>query len=139
MVFGTDYTYNKLWHFQTKIQYNGFRVDSVSKGFAFIQDIETKIKRVQLKTRIAYFNTNTYDSRIYAYENDVLYAVSFPAYNGTGFRYYVISKFPITRNLDAWVRFSQTNVSSSETLSSGNDELQFNRKSDLKIQLKYNF
>ncbi|MBP6620312.1 MAG: helix-hairpin-helix domain-containing protein [Leadbetterella sp.] len=141
LVLGTDYIYNTWLRLQTKLQYNGFGIENTSKsdGYAFIQDIETKIKRCQIKGRLAYFNTDSYDSRIYAYENDVLYAVSFPAYYGKGWRYYLIGKMPISRNLDAWIRLAQTNVSDRATIGSGTSEIDGNRKTDLKVQLKYNF
>ena len=141
LVLGTDYIYNTWLRLQTKLQYNGFAIENTSKsnGYAFIQDIETKIKRYQIKGRLAYFNTDSYDSRIYAYENDVLYAVSFPAYYGNGWRYYLIGKMPISRNLDAWIRIAQTNVSDRTTIGSGTSEIEGNRKTDLKVQLKYNF
>lgn len=141
LVLGTDYIYNSWLRLQTKVQYNGFEIENTSKsnGYAFIQDIETKIKRCQIKGRLAYFNTDSYDSRIYAYENDVLYAVSFPAYNGKGWRYYLIGKMPISRNLDAWIRIAQTNVNDSATMGSGTNEIEGSRKTDLKVQLKYSF
>ncbi|MCP9764368.1 ComEA family DNA-binding protein [Lacihabitans soyangensis] len=141
LVLGTDYIYNTWLRLQSKLQYNGFAIENTSKsnGYAFIQDIETKIKRCQIKGRLAYFNTDSYDSRIYAYENDVLYAVSFPAYYGKGWRYYLIGKMPISRNLDAWIRIAQTNVSDRTTIGSGMSEIEDNRKTDLKVQLKYNF
>ena len=84
-------------------------------------------------------HTQNYDSRIYAYENDVLYAVSFPAYYGKGMRYYAIFKTSISNNLDIWLRWSHTNVSDREFLGSGNDQLPGNLRNDLKVQLKLNF
>lgn len=141
LVLGTDYMHNTWLRLQTKLQYNGFKIENTSKsdGFAVIQDIETKFKKYQIKGRIAYFSTDSYDSRIYAYENDVLYAVSFPAYYGKGWRYYLIGKMPIGRNLDAWIRIAQTNVSDRTTMGSGTSEIEGNKKTDLKIQLKYSF
>ncbi len=140
-VLGTDYGHNTWLRLQTKLQYNGFNIENTSKsdGYAVIQDIETKYKQCQIKGRIAYFSTDSYDSRIYAYENDVLYAVSFPAYYGKGWRYYLIGKMPIGRNLDAWIRIAQTNVSDRTTMGSGTSEIEGNKKTDLKIQLKYSF
>jgi hypothetical protein len=141
LVLGTDYIYNTWLRLQTKVQYNGFGIENTSKsnGYAVIQDIETKIKRCQIKGRLAYFNTDSYDSRIYAYENDVLYAVSFPAYFGKGWRYYLIGKMPISRNLEAWIRIAQTNVNDRVTMGSGTNEIEGRRKTDLKVQLKYSF
>ncbi|MCP9754123.1 helix-hairpin-helix domain-containing protein [Lacihabitans sp. CCS-44] len=141
LVLGTEYSHHTWLRLQTKLQYNGFKIENTSKsdGYAVIQDIETKFKKCQIKGRIAYFSTDSYDSRIYAYENDVLYAVSFPAYYGKGWRYYLIGKMPIGRNLDAWIRIAQTNVSDRTAIGSGTSEIDGNRKTDLKVQLKYNF
>jgi hypothetical protein len=141
LVLGTDYVHSTWLRLQSKLQYNGFKIENTSKsdGFAVIQDIETKFKKYQIKGRIAYFSTDSYDSRIYAYENDVLYAVSFPAYYGKGWRYYLIAKMPIGRNLDAWIRIAQTNVSDRTTMGSGTSEIENNKKTDLKVQLKYSF
>jgi hypothetical protein len=41
--------------------------------------------------RLQYFETDSYNSRIYAYENDVLYSYSIPAFYDKGFRYYFTS------------------------------------------------
>lgn len=140
-VLGTDYMHHSWLRLQTKLQYNGYKIENTSKsdGYAVIQDIETKFKKSQIKARIAYFSTDSYDSRIYAYENDVLYAVSFPAYYGKGWRYYLIGKMPIGRNLDVWIRIAQTKVSDRTTMGSGTSEIEGNKKTDLKVQLKYSF
>ncbi len=139
LVLNGEYIHKMFYKFQTKIQYNGFGVTDqpLSNGLAFIQDIEAKFNRIQLKTRFAYFNTDTYDSRIYAYENDVLYAVSFPALNGRGFRYYILTKLPVTRNLEAWVRVAQTSLMDATSVGSGNDLIKGNTKTDMRVQLKY--
>jgi Helix-hairpin-helix motif len=137
---GGDYTYQKWLKIQSKIQLNSFKTSesNLKHGYAFIQDLEAKIKYSSIKGRVAYFKTDSYDNRVYAYENDVLYAVSFPAYYGRGMRYYLIGKFPINNNLDAWVRWANTKVYERENIGSGNDAVG-NTKNDIKIQLKYSF
>jgi hypothetical protein len=141
LIFGNEYIYKQFYKFQTKIQYNNYQFKGLKKsnGVAIIQDFEGKIKKFQYKTRVAYFNTDDYDSRVYAYENDVLYAVSFPAYYGKGFRYYVVAKIPIYKKIDAWIRLARTNVLDRAVIGSGNDQINDNKKTDLKVQLKYSF
>jgi hypothetical protein len=39
--------------------------------------------------RLQFFETDSYDTRLYAYENDVLFASSTPAFSGTGMRSYI--------------------------------------------------
>jgi hypothetical protein len=139
LVLGTSKTLRGFLTLQNKIQYNGFKIGAKSNGFAVIQDIEAKVNRIQIKTRVAYFNTDDYNSRIYAYENDVLYAVSFPAYYGRGWRFYMVSKLPINNKIDAWIRLSHTNVNERPYIGSGNDQLPGNNKTDVKLQLRYRF
>lgn len=92
-----------------------------------------------MKGRIAFFSTDDYDSRIYAYENDVLYAVSLPAYYGKGFRTYLIARYGINRNLDLWLRFARTQLNNATSIGSGTDQINAPHKSDLKAQVRYRF
>lgn len=134
-----DYSVSKKLRFQTRLQYNRFAYTNLTKsgGIALMQDIEGIVGKLQLKGRVAYYSTADYDSRIYAYENDVLYAVSFPAYYGEGLRLYLVSRYPLTRKLDVWVRVARTNRLDGVLIGSGNDALGLNHRTDTKIQLRY--
>ncbi|WP_055148414.1 ComEA family DNA-binding protein [Jiulongibacter sediminis] len=146
-----SYRQNLLAHFetglgknfksQTRLQYNSFLYYGLtrSNGFALIQDIEGAVGQLQLKTRIALFKTDDYNSRIYAYENDVLYTVSFPAYFGTGTRLYLVSRYSVNRNIDLWFRIARTSLLNTETISSGYNEIEAPHRSDLKLQIRYKF
>ena len=136
-----EYSINRTFKSQTRVQMNTFRYASrsTSKGYVIMQDIEGSIKRLQLKGRIAFFSTDDYDSRIYAYENDVLYAVSLPAYYGKGFRTYLIARYGINRNLDLWLRFARTQLNNATSIGSGTDQINAPHKSDLKAQVRYRF
>ena len=136
-----EYSINRTFKSQTRVQMNTFRYASrsTSKGYVIMQDIEGSVKRLQLKGRIAFFSTDDYDSRIYAYENDVLYAVSLPAYYGKGFRTYLIARYGINRNLDLWLRFARTQLNNVTSIGSGTDQINAPHKSDLKAQVRYRF
>lgn len=107
------------------------------RGQAWVQDIEGKWKNLQWRGRVAWFSTDSYDSRIYAYENDVLYTSSFSAYSGKGFRFYMNVKVRMNRNIDLWVRWARSRVA--DTIGSGWDELTGNKKTDFRLQLRYQF
>lgn len=141
LVASLDYDPTMFLKLQTKAQLNSFDQlgSDRSLGWMLMQDIEFKIKRVQIKTRVAYFDTDTYDSRVYAYENDVLYAISFPAYSGKGLRYYFLTKLPISRNIEAWFRIAQTRLNDEIGFSSGYNQIEGRYKTDAKVQLKFKF
>lgn len=89
--------------------------------------------------RYALFDTDGYDSRIYAYENDVLYAFSFPFYSDKGSRAYLLLRYRLTRYIDIWVRYAQTFYTNRNTIGSGLDEIQGNTRSELKAQIRLRF
>ncbi|WP_337041566.1 helix-hairpin-helix domain-containing protein [Emticicia sp. 17c] len=136
-----DYTPARNLKLQTRIQVNTFQYEGKTKsvGFAIMQDIEKTIKRLSLKGRIAYFLTDDYDSRIYAFENNVLYAVSFPAYYGKGIRAYLTGSYSINSRIDLWARYARTQLKNQTSIGSGNDEINGNHKSDISLQLRYKF
>jgi hypothetical protein len=136
-----EFNINRSFKSQTRVQYNSFQYETLerSNGYALIQDIEGSIGRFQLKSRIALFHTDSFDSRIYAYENDVLYTVSFPAYFGRGTRLYLVGRYNISRNIDVWARIARTSLTDRETISSGNNEISVPHRTDVKLQVRYRF
>ncbi len=89
--------------------------------------------------RYAIFDTNSWDERLYAYENDVLYAFSIPAYYDKGNRYYFMLKWDAADWLDCRLRFAQTVFFDKEVIGSGTDEIEGNHKSEVKVQLRMKF
>lgn len=92
--------------------------------------------------RIMLFATDGFDSRIYSYEQDVLFNASVPALDGKGIRYYVNAhrtmKFGNRKSgprADLYVRWAQTVYADKQTIGSGIDEINGNKKSEIKVQL----
>lgn len=110
-------------------------------GIALIQDVFFKPlnSRFSANVRFVLFDTDTYDSRIYAYENDVYGVFSIPSYYYSGMRYYINLRYNIMRHFDFYVRLAQTVYTNQETVGSGLDEINNNSKSDLRFALKYEF
>ena len=115
--------------------------DPVSKGFMVYQDVSYTLKNLPLRisARYALFDTDTYDSRIYAYESDVLYAFSIPAYAGRGARTYVLFKYDLGRNVDLWLRWAQTYYTDRNLIGSGLDEIEGNTRTEIKAQMRLKF
>jgi hypothetical protein len=84
--------------------------------------------------RLQYFETAGYNSRIYAYENDVLYSYSIPALFDKGFRYYLTLSYKVGKNFTCWIRCSQTVYRDKNSIGSGTDEIAGNKKTEIKIQ-----
>jgi len=89
--------------------------------------------------RLQYFETDGYNSRIYAYENDVLYSYSIPAFFDKGFRYYLTVNYDIGKKLSFWLRWAQTIYRNRSIIGSGLDEINGNRRTDIKVQARWLF
>lgn len=108
------------------------------KGFLIYQDVQYQPtnKPYTVTLRYALFDADSYDERIYAYENDVLYAFSIPAYYYKGSRFYILMKYEISDKVDLWLRFAQTYYGNKTAISSGIAEIDGNTQSEVKVQLR---
>jgi hypothetical protein len=113
----------------------------LEKGFLIYQDINYKALSfpVSFGGRFALFQTQGFNTRIYAYEDDVLYSFSIPAYQGRGMRYYINARWTIYKGIDLWLRFSQTYINDSKTIGTGLDELPKGTRSEIKAQIRFKF
>lgn len=110
------------------------------KGFMFFTGMNYKpLKRLSANGRILFFETPGFDSRIYTYENDVLYSFSTPFYYGNGLRYYVNLNFDVSKSFSLWLKFSRTGYRDGLTVGSGSSEILGNSKSDIKLQAMLQF
>jgi hypothetical protein len=87
--------------------------------------------------RYAIFSSDSYDSRLYAYENDVLYAYSIPSFYYSGSRFYVNARIKLKKGFDLWARYAVTVYSNRESIGTGYEEIAGNTKSDWKLQVRY--
>jgi hypothetical protein len=108
-------------------------------GYLLSQDIRYRNPKspVNVSFRFSVFDTRSYNSRIYVYENDVLYAYSLPSLYDKGIRYYVLLQFNLGRYVDIWLRFAQTQYSDKNLISSGPTEIEGRQQSEIKAQIRF--
>ena len=135
-----NYALNDYFTFKNRIEIVQFNEEfsANSVGYMVYQDIAYRAPNQKFgsNTRLALFNTDTYASAIYAYENDVLYAFSIPAYAGQGWRFYQLIHYDISRNITFWIRYSLSYYPNQNTIGSGLDEISGQTKSEIKAQLR---
>ncbi|MFH1319451.1 MAG: helix-hairpin-helix domain-containing protein [Bacteroidota bacterium] len=113
--------------------------EEAENGYLIFQDVMYKSLKspISLTFRYALFDTDTYDSRIYAYENDILYAYSIPAHYFRGTRIQLTLRYHIIRGIDIWLRYSQTYYNNMDVISSGLNEIDGNTRSEVKAQVRF--
>ncbi len=111
------------------------------RGYLIYQDILYRPVNFPLEVTFRYslFATGGYNSRIYTYENDVLYAFSVPSYFNNGQRWYLMLKWKIIPQISMWLRFARTTYINQTTIGSGNDLIDGNSKSEVKVEVKVRF
>jgi len=112
------------------------RESDFETGFLIFFDLLYKplLKPYSGNIRLEHFETSGYNSRIYAYENDVLYSFSIPAFYDDGNRYYINLSYDVKRNLSIWIRWAQTIYKNKVHVGSGLDEIAGNHRSEIRIQ-----
>ena len=110
-------------------------------GILVYQDADFRPMSSKLSAgfRIAYFNTASYDSRIYAYEDDVLNGSGSGLYNGNGIRFYLNTNYRLSRQMRVWCRYGIYHYPGATKTGSGLDQIEGSTKSEIRIQMRYQF
>ena len=140
--FNSVFNEGENWSFKNRIEISKVNIPvGTENGFMMYQDVKFKpmFSKLSFSLRYTYFNTESYDSRIYAYENDVLYGYSIPSFYGKGKKIYLLLKYNIIKNTDLWIKLSETIYDDRDVIKSGWDEIEGNKLTELKIQLRYKF
>ena len=115
-----------------------------SKGYFLSQDVYATFNTfnrypLRITLRYAFFDTDDYNSRIYSYENDMLYAFSIPAFHYQGTRFYVLTRYTLGRHFDLRFKYSTTHYTNRNEIGSGLNLIRGNRQSEVKAQLVCRF
>lgn len=135
------YRLSSIWTIRSRVEANVFQKEyqENSVGYMFYQDVFWKSKAGKFRSnmRVAYFDAASYDNRIYAYEQDVLYASGFGMYNTRGWRAYLNLQYRLSRHLQVWAKYALYYYPGRETIGTGLDQIEGNRKSEAKVQLRW--
>lgn len=115
--------------------------ETKQKGYLLYTDILYRNPGIPIALTIRYalFGTCGFDSRIYAYEHDVLYAFSFPFYSDKGSRTYLLARYRVHRQVDVYARLAQTWYANRDSVGSGLDLIEGNTRTELKVQVRLRF
>jgi len=142
--FNISYSITKTIKLKNRLELIDYKLDNnkTEKGYLVYQDIAySKMgKPLSVTLRYAIFQTDSYNARIYAYENDVPGSYSIPAYYNRGSRFYIMLDYNLTRRIELWFRYSQTFYDNQQVISEGSlTEIQGNTKSEIRAQVRFKF
>ena len=134
-----NYMMSPAFTCRSRLQVLWLKGDTEENGYSLHIDgvYKPPMKPFSLSVRLQYFETTGYDSRLYAYENDVLYGHAIPALFGTGYRYYLIAQVKPAKAAAIGIRWAETIYTAQTTIGSGLDSISGSRKTELKLQVVY--
>ncbi len=114
---------------------------AASNGFMIYGDLLYKpmLKPYGGNIRLQYFETDDYNSRLYSYENDVLYYYSIPVLYDKGYRYYINMNYELSKKITLYAKWSQYLYPDKDQIGSGLDLINSDHKSELRLQGIFRF
>lgn len=140
--FHFDYKLSESLTLKNRMEWSYFDSERTggTSGLMLYQDVVWKPNsQWAFYARYAVFDTEDFYTRIYAYENDVLYAFSIPFMMGQGSRYYLMTKYRFSRKLDLWLRWARFDYFGQETVGSGLEMIEGNTRTEVKAQIRWRF
>lgn len=112
---------------------------NIEYGWMMSEQVAWKHAWWQLSAYAAYFNTDSYDSRIYAYERQLPHNFAFPMYYGRGYRLAFVARANIGKALQIDGKIGSTHYYDRTTISSGLQEINGSTMTDMSLQVRYRF
>ena len=110
---------------------------SLSQGFMITENIGYDIGKWQIFAGGKYFNTDSYDSRLYSYERAMPHTFSFPAYYGHGIRYSLAAVWSPSPTLQFNAKAGITNYFDRSTISSGQQQINASTACDIEVGMRW--
>lgn len=158
---GNEIDYTKLYYFtnQSIRLQNSFDISShlslkstaslniifnpnsgTSYGYGFGELLKLKDSSGRhLDLSLAYFNTDNYDARVYAYEPSLLYSLGVTSYAYHGIRAALHVSLPIFKSFTFNCKLATTKYFNRESIGTALEMIDSSHKEDLQLQIRYRF
>ncbi|MEN8193525.1 MAG: helix-hairpin-helix domain-containing protein [Bacteroidota bacterium] len=109
-------------------------------GFLLFQDIQVKLPiNLTLYGRIIFFQTDSYSSRIYQFENDLTGVMNNPALFGTGIKWYFLIRYKLMNYIHLSLKYSELFKPNERYLGSGYNLIPSNLDNRMSFQADISF
>lgn len=114
--------------------------EDLELGYLIYQDLRLQLsEKLQLDTRLTMFDTESFATRVYQFENDLLYVFASQALYNTGQRMYALLNYEPTSYLEFWAKFGITIFEDEQVIGSGLNQIQGDKRSEVGIQARLKF
>jgi hypothetical protein len=138
-----DYYVLKNLRLRSRIEYVFFEQtinDVHETGYLFLQDFRyDPFQDLRIYGRIVIFDTESYNSRVYQFENDLRGVLNNPALYGKGTRWYLMIEYDFLDFARISAKYSELYKPDELSLSSGDNEILGNLDNRITVQLDIKF
>ncbi len=123
----------------TQVDLTFVRKETASHGYMINQTARWQHKWLKLIATAGYFNTNSYDARVYCYEPGLLYTFSFPSFYGKGTKISANIRADVSSKLTLICNCGYVHYINRPASSSLVEDIRNNNRTDLEMQLRWKF
>ena len=114
--------------------------EELELGYLLYQDLRLRINdKLRLDTRLSMFDTESFATRVYQFENDLLYVFSSQSFFDQGQRMYVLLNYEPFDFLELWAKYGITVYEDTQVIGSGLNRIEGDRRSEFSIQARVRF
>lgn len=124
---------------KTMIDYIGVKAKQYESGHAFTQRFSYSSDFISCALQYSYFHTPSFDTRIYIYENNLLYSPSISSFNGYGQRCSCLLNCKLCQGITLSLKYGMTYYWDRNSIGSGVDKIASRQKSDLSLMGRFKF
>ncbi|MGD8428737.1 MAG: helix-hairpin-helix domain-containing protein [Balneolaceae bacterium] len=109
-------------------------------GYLVYQGLRLLVQdNLRIDARLAMFDTESYATRVYEFENDLLYVFASQALYGRGQRMYALVNYEPFDFLELWGKFGITMYEDRQVIGSGLNEIRGDHRSEVGVEARIKF
>ncbi|WP_143525045.1 helix-hairpin-helix domain-containing protein [Labilibacter marinus] len=138
-----DMQTNENWMLQMRIEKSFYKEENKTDSQGVLSYAGIKYSSSNTKwacwVRYLIFDTDNYNTRLYAYENDLLYNFYTPSFQGEGSRVYAMLRYKPLPKVKLWLKAGQTRYNDREEMGSGLETIYSSTKTNIRLQMQIKF
>lgn len=125
------------WSTRTQVDFTSSRHEGSSRGWMVSHAVKlVPVKWLKISGTAAFFKTDDYDSRLYLYEQGMLYSMYFPSFYGKGMRYALFARADLSHRLMIAAKLGTTKYFDRDHIGSGRQQIDHSSATDAEVQLR---
>ena len=137
---GIKYIPNKKIELKSRVEVSSYKIKDIDiseNGFMIFQDVKFMPSiNFYIDGRIIFFRTDSFNSAIYEFENDLEGTYSVTGLSGQGIRWYCLVKYKFFEMLKLSLKYSEIYKPAQKTLGSGYSEIIGNFDNQISAQIE---